>query len=129
MKKLFIGLMALALTFTASLALTGCGLGFKEIDFEDIPKAKLYDEYTYETVTYTKANDQSTTTKGELTGEGVRASIATAKTAFELIKAVDSKSYCEVKANGDYSKIVTYYYRYNSDNELITRTITTYKKK
>ena len=128
MKKLFIGLMALALTFTASLALTGCGLGFKEIDFEDIPQAKLFDKYSVTTETYTASSNKTTTETGELSGEAVRAAIATTKGLIEVAKALDSHSYGEVKANSNYSKIVTYYYKYNGEN-LVTRTITTYKKK
>jgi hypothetical protein len=129
MKKLFIGLMALALAFTAVVSLTSCEFGLKEVDFEDIPKAKLFEKYTVETVTYTKASDSSSTTNGEMTGEQVRLAIAGTKTAIEAAKILYSKSYGEVKANSNYSKIVTYFYTKNSDNELVTRVVTTYKKK
>ena len=127
MKKLFIGLMALALAFTAAVSLTGCDFGFKEVDFEDIPQAKLFDKYSVTTETYTASSNKTTTETGELSGEAVRAAIAGTKTAIEVAKALDGHSYGEVKANSNYSKIVTYYYKYNGEN-LVTRIITTYKK-
>ena len=129
MKKIFIGLMALALAFTAAVSLTGCDFGFKEVDFEDIPQAKLFDKYSVTTETYTASSNKTTTETGELSGEAVRAAIATTKGLIEAAKAIDKHSYGEVKANSNYSKIVTWFYKYDSDNNLVTRTVTTYKKK
>ncbi|MBR6340300.1 MAG: hypothetical protein IKR64_00220 [Treponema sp.] len=135
MKKLFIGLMALALAFTAAVSLTGCGptAGLQEISWDDLKDAKLYDSYgaVTKTVTYASDGTSTSTTSDEatLSGAAVKLAVAGTKASFDVIKALNPNSTGKVCANYDYSKIVTYIYTKDSDGKLVSEGITTYKKK
>ena len=84
MKKLFIGLMALALAFTAAVSLTGCGptAGLQEISWDDLKDAKLYDSYgaVTKTVTYASDGTSTSTTSDEATLSGAAVKLAVAGT-------------------------------------------------
>ncbi len=135
MKKIFIGLMALALTFTAVISLTGCASGatFEEISWDDLKDAKLYKAYdrSRRTVEYNskKVATRDTTEEDVIAGELVKIEIAQSKILLDVTKAMLPKTTGKVCANKDYSKIHTYIYIKDNDGNTTSEIITTYRKK
>lgn len=135
MKKHLSILLILAIAFGAICSLTACDptTGLDPVSFEDIANAKLYDTYnvTSTTITY-DSEGQGTSESGDpdtMNKAAVKAKIAASKLAIETSKIVYSKTYGDVYANKDYSKIVVYIYYKNSDDKLVSKSITTYTKK
>ena len=135
MKKHLSILLILAIAFGAICSLTACDptTGLDPVSFEDIANAKLYDTYnvTSTTITY-DSEGQGTSDSSDpdtMNKAAVKAAIAASKLTIEASKIVYSKTYGDVYANKDYSKIVVYIYYRNSDDKLVSKSITTYTKK
>ena len=136
MKKFLTSFLILALALGAVVSLTSCGpdAGLEEISFEEIAKAKLYDTYSAVTTTKTYKSDNTldqkkTTDPEEISGAQVKVEIAAKKVVIDTAKALSAKVTGKVCANKDYSKIVAYVYTRDSNNNLTSEAVTTYKKK
>ena len=135
MKKLFIGLMALALTFTVSLALTGCSptAGLDELTVDEILAADMSGTYTcvVETKTYNSdgsLKNSSTSDPVEKSAAAVKLEMTTSATVIGLAGTATSSAKGRVCANSKFTKIVIYAYTL-SGSRTTAETITTYRKK
>jgi hypothetical protein len=135
MKKIFIGLMALALAFTAAVSLTGCGptAGLDELTLDEIASANMSGTYTC--VVETKTYNSDGSLKNSSTSDPVEKSAATVKlemagmaTTIGLVGTATSSAKGRVCANSKFTKIVIYVYTKDSDGRITAESITTYKK-
>ena len=138
MKKLFIGLMALALAFTVALSLTGCGptAGLDELTLDEITAANMSGTYsavkTITTYTYDSEGNQSssseTTNLGDKSAVQVKAAMASAAATIGLTSTLTHNANGQVCANSKFTKIVIYAYTNDSSGKRTLSTVTTYKK-
>ena len=135
MKKLFIGLMALALAFTAAVSLTGCGptAGLDELTLDEITAADISGTYSLVTKTTLYNSDGSVKSSSEsdpaeVAGLVVKADMAASAIAIGLTSTVTSNANGRVCANKKFTKIVIYSYT-RSNGKLTSEVIKTYRKK
>ena len=135
MKKHLSILLILAIAFGAICTLTACDptAGLDEVSFEEIANARMYSTYDVSstTITYNSEGTGTSTSSDPdtMSGAAVKSAIAASKLAIETSKIVYPKTYGDVYANKDYSKIVVYVYYRKSDDTLTSKSITTYTKK
>lgn len=138
MKKLFIGLMALALAFTAAVSLTGCGptAGLDELTLDEITAADMSGTYSAvrTTTTYTYDSEGKQTSSAETTNLGdksavqVKVAMTTAAATIGLTSTLTHNANGRVCANSKFTKIVIYAYTNDSNGRRTFSTVTTYKK-
>lgn len=135
MKKLFIGLMALALTFTAAVSLTGCGptAGLDELTLDEITAADMSGTYNCVTKNTMFNSDGSVSSSNETNPSEVSAAVVKAEmlksaAIIGLTSTITSSVKGRVCANSKFTKIVIYAYTKDSDGRTTAETITTYKK-
>ena len=117
MKKLFIGLIALALSFTAVVSLTGCSptAGLDELTIEDILAADMSGNYScvVETKTYNSDGSLQNSTQDETASVNalvVKADMTTSAGVIGLAGTLTSSAKGRVCANSKFTKIVIYIY-------------------